>query len=265
MAEMLIPFEEPVKKEKIQFGLLSLSKIDIPSIQRKISQQLIKNLMMSIDFCGFVEPVIVVPSEIDGRYEVINGQHRVEAMRNMGMSEILAIVVPKHLKEKIMFLNIEKAPNLRDKAHQAFEIYKEAEEKAGDSLEEFSLASVIEKPYYVTLGFITDYYDDARFPCSAFEDVLKKVDDWLSWNIELAWEERIKRAEILMKLKDVLQQRYDELGLNNALYKKVLVNKAFQMIYGKNARKIEDDYYSCLEKLEEALKKVEITSEVSFY
>jgi len=92
------------------------------------------------------------------------------------------------------------------------------------------------------VGFITDRFGDKRFPGYAFEKVLKKVDGFTSLPLREAEAEREKRATLLEEVKDVLNSKYEELGLTNALHKEAIVSKAFQMIYGKRVRTIEDDF-----------------------
>ncbi|MFZ8847659.1 MAG: ParB/RepB/Spo0J family partition protein, partial [Minisyncoccia bacterium] len=94
-------FKEPYKGYEIEFELVQADKIRIPSIQREISDVLVKNLMVSMDKLGFIDPIIIVPSEDDSYYEVINGQHRLEAAKLLGIREIPSIILPKEMKKYI--------------------------------------------------------------------------------------------------------------------------------------------------------------------
>ena len=253
-------FKEPYKGYEIEFELVQADKIKIPSIQREISDALVKNLMMSMEKLGFIDPIIIIPSEDGSYYEVINGQHRLEAAKLLGIREIPSIILPKEMKKYIISLNIEKAPNLKDKAHQSYEIFKEHLEKF-PNMKEYELSDLIELPYFLTIGFITDEYNDKRFPAYAFEKVLQKVDNWTEYELTLAREERRKRAEILLDLRKVLDERYKELGLKNALSKETIVSKAWQAIYGKRVRVVEDDFYNAMRKLKETIPTISIIEE----
>jgi ParB family chromosome partitioning protein len=253
-------FKEPYRGYEIEFELVQVDKIRIPSIQREISDTLVKNLMISIDKLGFIDPIIIVPSEDDSYYEVINGQHRLEAAKLLGIREIPSIILPKEMKKYIISLNIEKAPNLKDKAHQSYEIFKEHLEKF-PNMKEYELSDLIELPYFLTVGFITDEYNDKRFPVYAFERVLQRIDNWTDYELTLAIEERRKRAEILLDLRKVLDERYKELGLKNSLSKGIIVNKAWQAVYGKRVRVIEDDFYSAMKKLRETIPTISVIEE----
>ncbi|HCO39192.1 MAG: ParB N-terminal domain-containing protein [Aquificota bacterium] len=247
-------FREPIKGLELEFAIVPESKIVIPSIQRELSDAHIKRLMESMEKIGFVEPLTVIPTE-DGYYEVINGQHRFEAGRRLGMSEFPVIILPASAKDYIIALNVEKVPSLKDKAHQAYEIFMSYLQKE-PSLEEYRLEKFVEEAYLITIGFIVDKIGDKKFPGYAFEKVLKKVDFFLDSPLESAKEEREKRAEVLMKAKEVLNRRYEELGLKNALQKEAIVSKAFQMEYGRYVRNIGDDFYTVFERLMSAMEKV---------
>ena len=256
--EEFYTLREPLKGYDIKFGTVPVVKIKVPSIQRELSDSLVRRLMASIDKVGFVEPVLLVESE-EG-YEVINGQHRVEAAKLLGLKEVLGIVLPKELKNYIISLNVEKAPNLKDKSHQAYEIFTEHLKKSPD-MEETELELMVEEPYYITVGFVIDRLQDKRFPGYAFEKVLKKADSFLNLPLSEAQKEREKRAYLLLEAKDVLNRRYEELQLQNALQKEAIVVRAFQNVYGKRVRTVEDDFYTVFEKLMEEIPKVSLGEE----
>ncbi len=247
-------FREPLKGYELEFAILPVEKIVIPSIQRELSDMHIKRLMESMEKVGFVEPLSVVPDG-KGSYEVINGQHRLEAGRQLGMKEFPAIILPPELKNYIIALNIEKVPSLKDRAHQAYEIFT-THLKENPELPEYRLEKFVEEAYLITVGFVVDRFGDRKFPGYAFEKVLKKVDFFLESPLSLAEEEREKRAKVLLSAKEVLNKRYEELGLKNALQKEAIVSKALQSIYGRYVRVIGDDFYTVFEKLMEAITTV---------
>ncbi|NPB06245.1 MAG: ParB N-terminal domain-containing protein [Aquificae bacterium] len=250
--------KEPLKGYELRVELLPVDRIKVPSYQRELSETLVRRLMSSIEKVGFVEPILVVEGE-DG-YEVVNGQHRLRAAEMLGIKELPAVILPEEARDFVIALNTEKAPNLKDKAHQAYELFTRYLAQSPETNEE-ELAPMVEEPYFLTVGFITDYFGDKRFPAYAFEKVLKKVDEFLPLPLEQAQQERIRRAELLREVREVLDERYRELGLTNALHKEALVTKAFQSVYGKRVRKVDDDFYGVFTKLKEALKTVSLTEE----
>lgn len=247
-------FKEPIRGAELEFAIVPYEKIVVPSIQRELSDYHIKRLMESMEKVGFVEPISVVPDG-KGNYEVINGQHRLMAGRQLGMTEFPVIILPAEYKQYIIALNIEKVPSLKDKAHQAYEIFME-HLKSSPDMPEYKLERYIENAYLITIGFITDRIGDKKFPGYAFEKVLKKADFFLDSSLEKAEEEREKRANILIKAKEVLNKRYEELQLQNPLLKSAIVSKAFQAVYGRYVRNLTDDFEVVFEKLISAMKDV---------
>ena len=254
-------FNEPLKGYEIQIWLLPVDKIIIPPIQRDISKTLLQRLRNSISKVWFVDPILVIPSDEEGIYEVINWQHRLEAAKELGIQQIPAVILPKFAKDYIIALNVEKWPTLKDKAHQAYEIFNTYLNTQPQSLESDVMPEKVDEPYYITVGFVIDYFKEDRFPWYAFEKVLRRIDEFLDLPFEEAKQERIKRAQKLLEVKNVLNEQYEKLGLKNALQKETIVTKAWQNIYGPRVRIIEDDYYTALEKLKQEIPNITLTQE----
>lgn len=255
--ELPINFNDPYKNLELKFDIIDVDRIVIPTIERSISEAHVKRLMESIEKVGFIEPITLIPAE-DEKYEVINGQHRFLAAKNLGVQKLPAIILPPELKDYIIALNIEKVPTLRDKAHQAYEIFTSYLKKQPE-MKETDLASMLEQGYYVTIGIIIEKMKDEKFPGYAFEKILKKVDLLLDESLKNAMKEREKRAKVLLQAKEVLNKKYEELGFKNALYKEAIVSKAVQQIYGKHRRVISDDFHQTFEKLIKTIPTVEVT------
>ncbi len=224
---IMFSIQEPLKGYGIKVGIVPIEKIKIPSIQREISENLVKRLMLSIEKVGFVDPILLI--ETSEGYEVINGQHRLEAAKLLGMKDVLGIVLPPDVKEYIISLNVEKAPNLRDKAHQAYEIFTE-NLKRNPEMKETELEEKIEEACYLTVGFVIERLHDRKFPGYAFEKILRKIDHFLSITLDKAEQEREKRAELLIEVKEVLEKRYQELELSMPLQKEAIVIRAFHNV-----------------------------------
>lgn len=260
MERDVFTLKEPLRGLELTFTTLPYDKIVIPNIQREISDNHIKKLMDSIAKLGFIEPIIVIPSDNNNNeYEVINGQHRLKAGRNLGMEEFPVIILPKELKDYIIYLNIEKAPSIRDKAHQSLEIVKKYMNENLD-IKENDLYDFIEKGYLITLGIVIEDIGDNKFPASTFEKFLDKFDSEL-FNLKLsdAYKERVNRAKKLLEAKKVLNERYIKLGLTNPLMKTAIVSKAMQMEYGRNRKtNITDDFYVAIDKLIKNINEVVI-------
>ncbi|MGC8912181.1 MAG: ParB/RepB/Spo0J family partition protein [Nitrososphaeria archaeon] len=250
----LAKFLEPVKKQECKFCILKIDEINIPPIQRDLSESLRKQLELAIDKLGFLIPIIV--SEKDGNYYVIDGQHRLEALRSLGVSEVLAIVVDENYYKYILDFNTEKAPNIKEKSKQTYRLYKEILEEDPETNEE-SLFTLVKEPALITFGFAIEEYD-SKFPASFYESFVSKIDNFINYPLKEAADERRKRAEALISLNQVVNEKYAEFGWDNALLKGEIIRKAVQKAYGVRVRTIGDSFYDAIEAVKGACKELSI-------
>ena len=169
-------FKDPARKQAMTFAVLPAGKLEVVSTQRKKSEPHVKRIIASIEKVGFVAPVVVVPR--NGRYIIIDGQHRFLAAQELGLKNIPAIVVPESFARRMLTLNVEKEPNIRERSYVALAIYREmteAEPKLNEDDEE--VLDAIDHAHYVTLGMA--YESAGRLTGSAFEPILKKCDGFL--------------------------------------------------------------------------------------
>jgi len=253
--KVLAEYNDPIKGIPIKFILLPVNSIKTPPFQRDLSDLLIKRLFVSMEKLGFLHPIIVYrENPEDEEFFVIDGQHRVEAAKMLGAKELPALEIPKELALNIMEFNTEKPPNIREKASQAYRLYKEFLE-LNPEMEELELGFYIEEPSYITLGFVLEEIEK-KFPAGAFELLLKKIDEFLSLPLAQAVEERRRRAQKVYEVGQTLNETYERLGMTNALMKTELLRKAIHKVYGKRVRQIEDDFYTALEKVKKALQEL---------
>jgi ParB family chromosome partitioning protein len=253
--KVLAEYKEPVKGTPIKFVMVPVEEVKRPPFQRDLSELLIKRLFLSIEKLGFLHPIIIYQDpELNDELFVIDGQHRLEAAKMVGINEVPALLIPKELALNIMEFNTEKPPNIREKATQAYRLYKEFLGLNPD-MEEMDLAFYIEEPSYITLGVVLEEFNK-KFPAGAFENLLKKIDEFLTLPLKEAIEERRRRAKRVYEVGEVLNETFQKLGMQNALMKTELLRKAVQKAYGKRVRKIEDDFYTALDKIEKALKEI---------
>ena len=253
--KVLAEYNDPIKGTPIKFFLIPVSQIKTPPFQRDLSDLLVKRLFVSMEKLGFLHPIIVYrENPTDEEFFVIDGQHRMEAAKMLGAKELPALEIPKDLALNIMEFNTEKPPNIREKASQAYRLYKEFLE-LNPEMEELELGFYIEEPSYITLGFVLEEID-RKFPAGAFENLLKKIDEFLNLPLAEAVEERRRRAQKVYEVGQTLNETYEKLGMTNALMKTELLRKAVQKVYGKRVRQIEDDFYTALEKVKKALQEL---------
>ena len=252
--KVLAEYNDPIKGIPLRFVLIPVGELKLPPFQRDLSELLVKRLFISMEKLGFLHPIIVYQEEGKDGFFVIDGQHRLEAAKMLGVKELPAIIIPKDLALNIMEFNTEKPPNIREKASQAYRLYKQFLE-LNPEMEELELAFYIEEPSYITLGFVLEEINK-KFPAGAFENFLKKIDEFLSLPLAKSVEERHRRAQKVYEVGEVLNEVYEKLGITNALMKTELLRKAVQKVYGKRVRKIEDEFYTALERVKEALKEI---------
>lgn len=245
-------FEEPVKKQVLKLALFKLDEISIPPFQRDLSESLKKHLEMVIEKLGFLTPIIVAPK--DGKYYVVDGRHRLEAMRDLGAREILAIIVDETLYHYILEFNTEKPPNVKEKSKQAYRLYMDLLKENSEVIES-ELFTYFKDPIFITFGFAIEEYD-GRFPASFYESFVSKIDQFLDLPLEEAIKERRKRAEALLELNQVVNHKYAEFGWENALLKGEIVRKAVQKAFGLRVRTIEESFYSAVERVKEACEEL---------
>jgi ParB family chromosome partitioning protein len=245
-------FEDPVKKQPLKLVLFKIEEIKRPPFQRDISESLKKHLEMAIEKLGFLTPIVVVEKE--GSFYVVDGQHRLEAMKDLGAREILAIVADESLYHHILEFNTEKPPNVKEKSRQAYRLYMDLFDQ-DPSLIEADLFTYFKDPVYITFGFVLEE-KEKRFPASFYESFVSKIDEFLDEPLESAIEERRNRAEALVELNQVVNEKFSELGFENALQKGEIVRKAVQRAFGLRVRVIEEEFYQAIERVKEACQNL---------
>jgi len=245
-------FEDPVKKQPLKLALFRLEEIEVPPFQRDISESLRKQLELAIDKLGFLTPIVVVPK--GGKYYVVDGRHRLEAMRSLGAREILAIVVDEKMYHYILEFNTEKPPNVKEKAKQAYRLYMDFYREDPNLIED-ELYTYLKEPMLITFGFAIEEFDK-RFPASFYESFVEKIDDFLRVPLSEGVVERRNRAKALIELNDIVNQKFAEFDWENALLKGEIVRKAVQKAYGVRVRTIEDDFYSAIERVKQACQEL---------
>ncbi len=248
----LCRFEDPVKKQELRLALFEVEEILIPPFQRDLSEGLKKNLELAIEKLGFLHPIIVVENE--NGYYVVDGRHRLEALKELGYQEIVGIIAPRELALHILEFNTEKPPNVKEKSKQAYRLFQEFLARDPQTLE-IDLFGFFKTPELVTFGFVLEEYEP-RFPASFYESFASKIDQFLHEPLEKAAQERRKRAQKLVELNEVVNETYARLGLTNALMKGEIVRKAVQLAYGVRVRKIEEEFYEAVERVKEACERL---------
>ena len=195
MADQL-ELKDGVKRQPIRITVARKADIDVIAHQRKPRPAHLKALTASIERMGFVTPLTAV--EVDGKYVVIDGQHRFQAGLELGMKEFPVVVVPNELARRMTSLNVEQPLNIRERAAISLAIYREFLDESPDLAEDDGeVVDAIETAHVVTLGLA--YEESGRLAGSAFEPLLKKCDGFVSQALSAAYETRQGRSAQLLE------------------------------------------------------------------
>jgi ParB family transcriptional regulator, chromosome partitioning protein len=221
-------FEDPHKRQNLTLKTIPVDQLEVVGHQRKPRPAHVEHLVSSIDRLGFIVPVIAVEEKEEGElhYLVIDGQHRLEAAREVGIDRLPVLVVPDQLAPRMMNLNIEKDLNIREKAAVSLGIYRAFLDTQPDLQENDSeVEDSIEGAYFVTLGLA--YENGSRLAGSAFEPLLKKCDIFLEETIEKAFPVREQRAAAVLEANELVKEltaRAKDLGVWHQYFQYQLIS-----------------------------------------
>jgi ParB family chromosome partitioning protein len=203
-----LTYKDPRKRQDLAVRIVRKNDLDVIAHQRKPRPAHLKALSASIDRIGFVTPLVAV--ERDGRYVIIDGQHRFLAAQQLEIGEFPAIIVPVELARRMMRLNVEKEPNIRERSSVALSIYRELVEMSPELPEDDAqVADAVEQAHYVTLGL--GYEESGRLAGSSFEPILKKCDGFLDDPLEKSYPIRQERAAKVLEANNLVKAIADKL------------------------------------------------------
>ena len=201
MADQL-DWKDPLKKQPVTITTVKAGDLSVVSHQRKPRPAHLKALGASMERVGFITPVVAV--ERDGKYVIIDGQHRFSAGTELGIKEFPVVVVPEVVARRMMSLNVEQSLNIREKATIALSIYREMLEEAADTKEDDGeVVDILEHAHVVTLGLA--YEGNGRLAGSAYEALLKNCDGFVDQPLSDAYEMRQGRAAKLLEAAEAVK------------------------------------------------------------
>src|SRR4026209_908568 len=124
-------YSDPFGGTPVLLVALPIDRVEPTPFQRDPSEPHVKRLMTVIDKVGrFLDPIIMV-RHVD-RYWTPNGNHRLQAMRQLGARTIVGPLLPEaDIAFKILALNTEKAHNVKEKSLETIRMARAlAERKA---------------------------------------------------------------------------------------------------------------------------------------
>jgi ParB family transcriptional regulator, chromosome partitioning protein len=204
--------------------------------QRDLSETHLKRLANAIDALGrFLDPVIAVRAP-DGTYWTPNGNHRLAALKALGVRSIVALVIPDpEVARRILVLNTEKAHNVRERALEVIRLAEGLAELDPRPEKEFLVE--FEEPALLTLGLC--YQQNGRFAGGVYHPVLKRIDAFLDDKLPRALERRRKRAERLLKLDEAVGEAVaalKEKGFDSPYLKAFVVARINPLRFKRGAR-----------------------------
>jgi ParB family chromosome partitioning protein len=173
-----LDFKDPAKRTNLTFAVVPLTSLDVISHQRKPSETHVKRVVESVDRIGFLAPLVVVARDDAKGYYVIDGQHRLLAARELGLKRLPVVIAPQRAARRMLTLNVEKEPNIRERSAVALSIYRELVEHQGGMREDDAeVADATQHAHYVTLGLA--YAQFGRLAGSSYEPILRRCDGYL--------------------------------------------------------------------------------------
>ena len=128
------------------------------------------NAMERVD--RYLDPLIAVRQ--DGRYWTPNGNHRLGAMKLLGMKAITALVLPEEdVALQILALNTEKAHNLKERSLEVIRMYRGLVRRAA-AIRRPTSRAIFEEPQFVTFG--AAYEKRPRYSAGAYSPIVKRLE-----------------------------------------------------------------------------------------
>ena len=241
-------YSEPFGGTPLLLVALPVDRVEPTPYQRDPSDAHVKRLMGVIETIGrFLDPIVAIRD--DGQYLTPNGNHRLQALKKLGVRTVVALLVPDaSVAFKILALNTEKAHNLREKSLETIRMAR-ALAKMRDKLEavESSFAFEFEQPAFLTLG--TCYEERPRLSGGAYQSILRRVDTFLDEPIGKAIKERDRRGRKILKLDDAVSAAVEKLkarGLTSPYLKPFVVSR---VNYTRFSKATAFDFDEALDKI----------------
>ena len=217
-------YNDPFGGKPLLVVALPVDRVEPTPYQRDPSDAHVKRLMGVIEKIGrFLDPIVAVRH--GDQYWTPNGNHRLQALKKLGVRTVVALLVPDAaVAFKILALNTEKAHNLREKSLETIRMARALAREG--SRPETEYAFEFEQPAYLTLGAC--YEERPRISGGAYQSILRRVDEFLDRPIGQALKERERRGKKILKLDDAVSAAVEKLkarGLTSPYLKPFVVSR----------------------------------------
>src|SRR5437660_7884741 len=218
-------YNDPFGGKPLLLAALPVDRVEPTPYQRDPSDAHVKRLMGVIEkIGGFLDPIVAIRD--DGQYFTPNGNHRLQALKKLGVKTVTALLVPDPaVAFKILALNTEKAHNLREKSLETIRMARALAKQRGSD-DEAAFAFEFEQPAFLTLGIC--YEERPRLSGGAYQSILRRVDAFLEQPIAKAIKERERRGKKILKLDDAVSAAVEKLkakGLTSPYLKPFVVSR----------------------------------------
>jgi ParB family transcriptional regulator, chromosome partitioning protein len=252
VSEAGFAFKEPTTRRELTFALLPVGKLEVISHQRKASDAHVKRVMDSVNRVGFLAPVVVVERDDGAGYLIIDGQHRFLAAKELGLRRIPAVIAPRDVARRMLTLNVEKEPNIRERSAVALSIYRELVDAESDLPEDApEVSDAVQQAHYVTLGL--GYAASGRLAGSQFEPILRKCDGFMDTSLAESLPVREARAGRLVeahRLVRAVTDRLKEIGAWHEFAGAQIISYANPLKRARKQHSFDETFDKLIAKLE---------------
>ncbi|MBS1151556.1 MAG: hypothetical protein H6Q89_3254 [Myxococcaceae bacterium] len=253
--EALGMYLDPLGGHAVVLAMLPIDKVEPTPYQRDRSETHVKKLANAMERVGsFLDPLITVRK--DGMYWTPNGNHRLGAMKLMGMKAITALVLPdEDTAYKILALNTEKAHNLKERSLEVIRMYRGLVGARG-SEKEADFAPIFEEPHFATFG--AAYEKRPRYSAGAYSSVVKRLEAFEDLSLEKGLKLREARADRLLAFDDEVVKVVEALkarGFQSAYLKNYVVARVNFLRFKKEG---SFDFDQTIDKLTASVMKVDV-------
>ena len=249
-------YREPFGGTPLLIVALPIDRVEPTPYQRDPSEPHVKRLMGVIETIGrFLDPIVAVRE--DGQYLTPNGNHRLQALKKLGVKTVIALLVPDAtVAFKILALNTEKAHNLREKSLETIRMARALAKMPDRDQPESAFAFEFEQPAFLTLGKC--YEERPRFSGGAYQSILRRVDTFLDEPMSQAIKERERRGKKILKLDDAVGAAVEKLkakGLTSPYLRPFVVSR---VNYTRFSKATSFDFDETLDKITASAAKFNV-------
>jgi hypothetical protein len=162
------------------------------------------------------------------------------------------MVVPPDIARRMLTLNVEKEPNIRERSAVALNIYRDLVEKEPTMKEDDAeVADSVQHAHYVTLGLAYAAY--GRLAGSQYESILRKCDGYMKKSLEQSLPAREARAEKVVEVHKLVRAISDALKESGRWHEFVgaqIVSYANPLKRARKQHSFDDTFDKMIAKLE---------------